>query len=365
MGIIHQERFISKETTSTMDQPKELGLTPAKLTESPATTYSEPHHEVSSRNMEPPSRISELQDAFGTLLLTSKKTEPVSSYNDRFDSTPILPKWTGTFALFSFPRELRDRIYYHYLYRPKGILYAKGYLFRERRIAPRPPNKTNPHKSNDITALFLTSRQVYDEALQAFCRYNQIEIYGRVHWRHRDYGKAPRGILRLFPEKARTMVQRIRNQYGPRNSWLVAEDGTSEYQTPREVFIQVLRDAYIFKNTFPMLREFTAAWDIYGGLYQDENIELDYEDLEQDVDLWLGWMRRCVEQANVVPPPWVRFQFSKGCEFIDMQVYAASLNKAYARLVNEMPARTVDPEESGKKWIEEMAMEKRKKRNSR
>jgi hypothetical protein len=353
-----------------MDQPKELGLTPAKLTESPATTYSKPHHEVSSRSIEPPSSISELQDAFGTLLLTSKRTEPVPSYNDwawaKRGMTPILPKWTGTFALFSFPRELRDRIYYHYLYRPKGILYAKGYLFRERRIAPRPPNESNPQISNDITALFLTSRQVYDETLQAFCRYNQIEIYGRAHWRHRDYGKAPRGILRLFPEKARTMVQRVRNQYGPRNSLFIAQDGTSEYQTPRDIFIQVLRDAYIFKNTFPMLREFTAAWDIYGGLYQlDENIELDYEDLERNVDLWLGWMRRCVEQANVVPPPWVRFQFSKGCEFIDMQVYAASLNKAYARLLNEMSARKVDPEESGKKWIEEMAMEERKKRNSR
>ena len=46
---------------------------------------------------------------------------------------PALPKWTGFFALFSFPRELRDLIYYHSVYRPRGLHYT-AHVSRDRKF---------------------------------------------------------------------------------------------------------------------------------------------------------------------------------------------------------------------------------------
>jgi hypothetical protein len=80
---------------------------------------------------EPSSSITELQAAFGSILLASrdhskKSTIRYTTYRGGPDTPlkPSPPRWTGSFALFSFPRELRDLIYYHAVYRPRGLHYT-------------------------------------------------------------------------------------------------------------------------------------------------------------------------------------------------------------------------------------------------
>jgi hypothetical protein len=76
---------------------------------------------------EPASSIAELQAAFGSILLATKSSTktpivPYTTYHGCSDTItkPCLPKWTGAFKLFDFPRELRDRIYHYAVHRPRG-----------------------------------------------------------------------------------------------------------------------------------------------------------------------------------------------------------------------------------------------------
>jgi hypothetical protein len=139
--------------------------------------------------------IEELQSAFGSILAADKNVDPVPDYKNLTwkdcwspfhkpakpaKCTPD-PTRTGTFPFFSFPRELRDRIYFHYLYRPEGVVYrrqtANSFLYDK--------------PSELITSLFLTCHQVYEEALPVFCRHNEVEVVNRYQWQHRDrHGKA-------------------------------------------------------------------------------------------------------------------------------------------------------------------------------
>jgi hypothetical protein len=310
--------------------------------------------EETSINSESNTAISELQDVFGELLMTDRKTAPLPSYH-KWDlhswripykaPPPLLPKWTGSFKLLSFPREIRDTIYFHYVFRYKGITYRSNSATTE----------WSAPTENQMLPLFLTCRQVYEEALQVFCRYNQIEVPRRMYRKHRDYGKAPCGLLRLFPEKSRNLVQRIRyNAYGPSQM--------------HETFLQILEDAHIYKAAFPMMREFTAIWGSWGEeLIAKLNIERGRH--EENVQAWLGWMRFWIRKTKVAPLPWVRFQFGYESCFQPIQEHAGSLNDAYGILLRQPPAsitETEDVEESGRKWIEEMGKErKRKKRSSR
>jgi hypothetical protein len=350
-----------------MEGPQLREPAPAYYSERPASTCSETPDGVLASQPETGTAINELQDAFGAILLTDKKSQPVADYC-RWDlrswritshvPPPILPKWTDNFDLVSFPREIRDTIYYHYLYRYRGIQYQH---------CASHPILQNLDRSDNILPLFLTCRQVYDEALQVFCRYNQIEIPVQTNRRHRDYGRAPTGILRLFPDKARGLVQRIRSQYSQDYVCTNPHDGTAIYQQAGEVFVQILRDAHTFKTTFPMLREFTASWSVYGSFKHEVLLDLDENSEERSIRLWLGWMRHWVGRSNVVPPSGVNFQYGQGWQQCDLQKHAKSMNEAYSRLLKETSAAekgVVNLEESGKKWIEEMAKVKRKKKRS-
>ncbi|KAF2821080.1 hypothetical protein CC86DRAFT_251967, partial [Ophiobolus disseminans] len=304
----------------------------------------------------PSSAISELQAAFGSILLSRK---------DRKDSTttttptPLVYKWTGAFELFSFPRELRDNIYYHYLYRPNGVKYRRA------------TSRAFPFDDSDsCTSLFVTCKQVYYEALQVFLRHNQIELIGRNHWRGRDhYDRALGGTLRLFPDKPADLLQRIRVKYQESSFMYMTYNWAQGVPTPGDVLIKILRDAYVFKDAFPKLREFTAIW-LALPVYFAEKEGLHFENIseEEKTQVWLCWMKKWVAEKNVAPPKWVKFGFFDYWGDGEMQKHADAMNRAYARLAKDMAPssdKNVELEESGRRWLEEMEGEARRKNGKR
>jgi hypothetical protein len=107
--------------------------------------------EDSPSTPEPSFSITELQAVFGSMLLTTKSTNtksniPYTTYRGCPDTPlkPSPPKWTGAFKLFDFPRELRDLIYYHAVYRPKG-LHHTAHVSRDWQF------RYNKDKSEDIS----------------------------------------------------------------------------------------------------------------------------------------------------------------------------------------------------------------------
>ena len=246
------------------------------------------------------SSISELQTAFGTILMARKNKL-------KHPAPPILPKWTGAFALSSFPRELRDRIYYHYLFRPSDIIYRCS--TSRTKLYDQPKH---------TTALFLTCRQVYTEALQVFCRHNIIDISDRHIWQNRNriqFGTFLKNTLRLFPDRAARLVQRVSKEY---RMWQHIET------TPSDEFVQILRDAQIFRDTFPKLREFSVQWKAAPYFFEPQvrlwwvdytsakQPSAVYHPEEDNVELWLSWMRKWIDDKKVVPTRGVKFVFIPG-----------------------------------------------------
>jgi hypothetical protein len=119
-------------TTEALQNSGTTSTTPSATTKTVGPVSSN----VAASNSEAPSSaIGELQDAFGPILLARNKvdastlwanttTQRSARILELAKKPPILPKWTGSFTLLSFPRELRDKIYFHYIYRPKGIVYV-------------------------------------------------------------------------------------------------------------------------------------------------------------------------------------------------------------------------------------------------
>jgi hypothetical protein len=332
-----------------------------------ATTY---HGDAPSK--QPPSAITELQAAFGSILLARRDVDQVTVHSKKLSwdwysqsfknrpklpERPALPKWTGAFELFSFPRELRDRIYYHYLYRPKGVLY-------NRKTTRSFPFTDHPE---DITSLFLTNRQVYNEALEVFCRYNQIEIKTSGYWAYRSNdSRALTGTLRLFPDKPGRLVQRVRKRYREYIHVYGSYSHDHLGQKPGAIFLQMLRDAYTFKNAFAKLREFTVVWEANAHFFAtQENLAFDAKTEADKVHIWLQWMKTWLQGSNLVPPSWVQFEFDSNWRRNEMQAHAAALNEAYARLLRDSATwddQQAQLEDSGKKWLEEMSgLERRRK----
>jgi hypothetical protein len=308
---------------TTMATVKEERTTPVQDSEISTATK----HDVAASPA-----ISELQTAFESLLHATRDRKLSNT-----PSASTYPKWTGSFELLSLPRELRDRIYFHYLYHPAGITYNR----RSTRVFPF-------DQPEDVTSLFLTCRQVYEEALPVFCRYNAILVSTRSDWRLRErINKVLEGALLLFPEESAKMMQRTRKQYYentyiyPRLRYNDAE------QIAGEGFIQMLRDAYTFKSAFAKMRDFTVAWKA-SSQYFEEQVNLRFGDKteEEKVAVWLDWMRRWVGERNVVPPRWVKFEFTgPGLQQTDMVKHESALNEAYARLVKELAPFSYDQAE--------------------
>jgi hypothetical protein len=308
----------------------------------------------------PSSSISELQSAFPSLLLLTRTTKPPSNipyttYRGCPDTPPkpSLPKWTGAFALFDFPRELRNLIYHHAVSRPKGIHYT-AHMHGDQYFW------YNKDPSLDIANFLCTNKQVYAEAYEIFCRHNTI-ILGDGNTTKERYNKPLTGLLRLFPCVPARNLTRIRLSYydevtrlwgkwGCAPEYGAAGDGMEGYapqQYSSDTFVDILRDAHILASFFDKLRVFEASW-----FMRDVGVT------EKDVAGGVKWMQGYLEKGYVEPWEGVRFRL----EMDKMQ--EVCLNEAYGVLVRESN-HGGDIEDSGRVWLEELGEGKGKKRGHR
>ena len=278
----------------------------------------------------------------GSLLITRK-----NNTSAHLPSNPTQQhKWTGTFALFSFPRELRDQIYFWYLLRPGPIPYT------------RHTTRSFPFDApEELTSLLCTSRQVYTEAFPIFYRYNAVN-FGRNTYDHRS--KRLDGVLRLFPAGPAQVLQRATNEYASYPS-------SRNPETAGDVWLQMLRDAHVMKAFFPKLREFTAGFTTGLLRLQDEGVVLGgvERSYEEKVELWLEWMRRYVKKGSVVPVEWLRVELKNSYREPWLVENQGLMDEAYARLLKETSGFRSEYEESGPLWVEESWNEGTKKRKRR
>ncbi|KAF2658189.1 hypothetical protein K491DRAFT_690339 [Lophiostoma macrostomum CBS 122681] len=290
--------------------------------------------------------ITELQEAFGTLLL----------HRYRRSKSPRKHQWTGCFRLFDFPRELRDRIYYYYLYVPEGLVHSRN-SSRARRW---------PFEDSSHVSLFLTSHQVYEEARLVFYRYNAIEI---------PYKWQLAGILRLFPEKPAALLQRIQLCYffhtGKRD-WKTAGLGG--------VWAQIVDDARLAKEYFPLLRQCIAFWSISVHSFQNPecqggaNLALQGKSDDERVGVFFNWLMWRCEVDKVAPPKWLLVDFSRYYKSIRPVSTTEGLQRPFEEALGRVKQQSRgkgseqdDSELTGKKWLEEMSSasskgEKRRRR---
>lgn len=306
-------------------------------------------------------------------------TSSSGAYRDNSDVSPqrgsvCLTQWTGPFKLLDLPRELRDKIYYQYLYCPGYIYYTAhaDKTFWESRT-----------KSDDFPNLFTVSKQVHHEAFKVFCEANTVAL--AVHYNAREgYSKPLTGLLRLFPDRAAASLTRVSNTYRdvvprPLGQWGYAPshdsiaqggDGTGRYQkhnSAGETFVEILRDAHILRQFFPKLTVFEADWYPEPPFYEyPEQLgqvrkiaRLWKEGAEEGkiTEIWFDTMQGWLQGKNVIPLSCVRFSLNgfaaDGFED-DLDVL---FNEAYVTLVKEQTTGD-DIEDSGRAWLEAMDKEK-------
>ncbi|KAF2262193.1 hypothetical protein CC78DRAFT_546064 [Lojkania enalia] len=297
------------------------------------------------------SSIPELQSAFGQILLLEKSKNPSHSSNPKWIGTSVpfqypppyvRPKWTGSFRLFDFPRELRDRIYFYIVFNPKTLVWKR--------------NSPSPHDSfhfkpvdSDYLNLFLTCRQVHEEALKVFCRFNIFGI---------QFKKFLAGSLRVFPARQAGMVQRVQlyyRQYDWRYDWR-RHDSTG-------AFAQMMLEAMIAKEFFPVLRECVAFWDVWN---QEWLYGLSSGSVDETMQAFLVWMRGCYELDKLVPPAWLRVEFRRRWRPEEMWALQTGFNRALDVFRREAKDQAdQDMEDSGQKWLLEAWSEGNKKSRRR
>ncbi|KAH7385381.1 hypothetical protein DE146DRAFT_204013 [Phaeosphaeria sp. MPI-PUGE-AT-0046c] len=273
--------------------------------------------------------IDELQTVFRTILISRQKKDPGSGYTNDTAETASIPHWTGFFDLFAFPRELRDEIYYYYLYRPNGLLYRRN------------PPRTFPFEDNpeEVASLFLTSRQIYDEAFRVFCRHNLVEFNFRTIVRRpptRD--KTLAAIVRFFPERPARHLQHL-GVSSERYVYDTYRRAGDPYDTaPTDAFAQMLRDACAFKDMFPKMRDFTVSFCKYSEFFgHSKHFEIEGRDEEEKITNCEHLMNNWLGADTVLPPRWFKFRFDKDWESKSLRTQEDIWNKAYARLANDRP----------------------------
>ncbi|KAI8941645.1 hypothetical protein NX059_002858 [Plenodomus lindquistii] len=326
-------------------------------------THHTDDHENDLVEYDAQSSILELQEALGPLLLARKQKctcitkhpkRPYIPSHGCDDNTPfrepVKPACTGPFRLFSLPRELRDRIYFHHLSHPRDYLWT--HWARPRYFKP----KLRP--ATDVTNLLLTSRKVYTEAWQVFCRHNTIYL----NQDPRDIAyKSLEDVLRHFPFKPSRNLRYVGIKHWTHTTW-GNENGAADS------FLQILRDAYDMKAHFPELRVFQVKFgaDYYQhaqGLLMDPTWSEEHK-----VACMLECMRRMLEGSTVVPPDWIQWElfgqlteagaWGRKIEDWEWKGGKSVFNQAYGMLVNEHK-RIGDLEDSGSRWIEETSREEK------
>ncbi|OAL47444.1 hypothetical protein IQ07DRAFT_589650 [Pyrenochaeta sp. DS3sAY3a] len=270
-----------------------------------------------------------------------------------FDPLQTGPKQcNNTISLFSLPYDIRELIFRFYLedYTPWGVHYMRvqsaHYHYYHQRIK----------FERRLSSLYLVSKQVYDEAHAAFCRYTRVTFgpYGRE--------KYLQGTLRLFPYQTAQMLQRVYMSY----SWRTPDfRKRAHFRDPSmpKVWRQMLEDAYTLERFLPQLREFTAHWRESLHWFRAHGLELQDSGMcyllmteEETIQVWLKWMREMLGTVCFAPPRWLVLEGDKSAAKMAM-------GKAYQRLVEghtTVQCSEVELEDSGRKWLEEMSSRERR-----
>ncbi|EFQ31465.1 hypothetical protein CGRA01v4_11056 [Colletotrichum graminicola] len=291
-----------------------------------------------------PSAIDELQSALGSILIAEedRSTKP-------WTSSPAcvpFPDGKGTVpAIFACPREVRDRIYYYYLYRENQAYYSRGASARWPFLA-----------SEDVVSLFQTCQKVYREAVEVFHRYNQVEIGSEPRLE-----AGPVKVLDRFPAAHAQALQMCCRQYGEYGA-LYVRHGPLKHHAG-ELWHMVIRDAYLFKSRFPKLRRFTAILNVRPRYFEEqEGMVLDGKTEEEKVRIWMEWVRFSTGKMRALPPLWMKIRLALGPLQGDRQPHQDSLNEAQVRFAEELAAEegVDDLDALGGTWAEETGSERAK-----
>lgn len=269
-------------------------------------------------------------------------------------AAPIEPpewKWTAPFRFLHLPREIRDRVYFFCLYAPESFLYKRSgnteWTDRNKRL----------WKDSGRTPLFFTSRQVFEEAMEAFCRYNVVQIHRR---------RKTVGAIRLFPAKPAQKLQRIQLTYSGN---LTKRDGELGWEGAHRTFPHMIMDAKVVKEYFPTLREFIAAWLVNAYDFQyEENMRLGAMNHGEKEEAFLRWFHFWHAVDNLVPPKCLKVEFKTyydGDDGSDLQRPFGKALERFRREVRGQETSEEDLELSGKKWLEEAWVERTGKKKDK
>lgn len=201
-----------------------------------------------------------------------------------------------------------------------------------------------------------------------FCRYNIVELPARQDWcNQRANFKCLDGTLRVFPDKPARSLQRIGLPF-MQYMYIYHHRAERDKATAGEAFVQILRDAYTVKFTFPKLREYIifvdTCYDFFG--LDTSTFAIPGADDEEKTQWALNLMKRFIGPITVVPPSWLVFQFKPEWHYEYVKHQEGIWNAGYQRLVREYAGKDEALENSGKKWIEETwEFEKKKKKKKK
>ncbi|KAK2020522.1 hypothetical protein LX32DRAFT_699995 [Colletotrichum zoysiae] len=284
-----------------------------------------------------PSAIDELQSALGSILVaeedrSTKPRTPSPARVQPLDGKGAVP------AIFACPREVRDRIYYHYLYRESRAYYSRATWSRW----PFLP-------SEDVVSLFLTCQQIYHEAVEVFHHHNQVEIGSEPRLEG-----GPVKVLDKFPAAHARALRTCCRQYGEYYALYVGYAPMKHYAG--ELWHIVIRDAYLLRSYFPKLRRFTAVLNVHPEYFQEqEGMVLNGRTEEEKVQIWMEWMRSSTSEMRALPPLWMKIQLTLGPFRDGRQLHQDSLNEAQERFAKELAAKegVDDLDALGSEWAEE------------
>ncbi|KAK1967569.1 hypothetical protein LY78DRAFT_680027 [Colletotrichum sublineola] len=232
-----------------------------------------------------PSAIDELQSALGSILIAEedRSTKPWTS--SPACVPPLDSNGNGSPAIFACPREVRDRIYYYYLYREKQAYYSRATSARWLFLA-----------NEDVVSLFQTCKQIYQVALEVFHRFNQVEIGSDPRLE-----AGPVKVLNKFPASHAQALQKCCRQYGEYDAPYALSGPMKHYAG--ELWHIVIRDTYLFKSYFPKLRRFTAILNTRPPYFEEqEGIVLEGKTEEEKIQTWMEWMRSSTSRMRALPP---------------------------------------------------------------
>jgi hypothetical protein len=230
-------------------------------------------------------------------------------------------------------------IYHYVLYSPNNITYRRS--------------KTRiqwPFEEPKHTQLFLVSQQVYYEALQIFLMDVIVNITYRTHLA---------GTLRLFPDKAAHILQRIKIDYHP-GAWRAVgkrRDLSGSWE-------KILTDSRLAKEFLPSLREFLAVWHVNYIDLNDSGLYFEGKSLQERSEIWAQFFRTSYAEDKVVPSEWLKVVFVH--EYNNRHKHwQVSFDEALKIFRKEVGGQEEDLEASGRKWLEEAYGNTNRKMNTR